>query len=357
MSVRAAALSFVVVSCVACSGACGPSPAATTADASPGPAPEDTASATLVAVADLPRSALTQALSGTWFEPKTGALLAVSDRAPRLVRLTPSGDHRAWTVAEAMPLTGRPEASWDAEGLARDGEAFVVVTHESSPIVERFSAEGAWVSAVPIPPRFSKQSSVLGNKGLESLTVTPSGKFLFTANESALASDGDAATKTAGTRVRILRRDLQTGATEERAYLTEPLGAGSATATADMGVSEIAAVDDDTLLVLERGYQRGYGNTVRIFVVAYGSSADVSAVAALDATTPTLKKRLLVDLASLPHDGVVHPSTQPNPILDNYEALAVGPELGDGRRLLFVTSDDNESDDQVSRILTLAIRL
>ena len=53
---------------------------------------------------------------------------------------------------------------------------------------------------------------------------------------------------------------------------------------------------------------------------------------------------------------MTHPSTQPNPILDNYEALAIGPALADGRRLLFVTSDDNASASQVARVLVLAVR-
>ncbi len=36
-----------------------------------------------------------------------------------------------------------------------------------------------------------------------------------------------------------------------------------------------------------------------------------------------------------------------------YEALAVGPTLPDGRRLVFVTSDDNGSATQVARVLSL----
>lgn len=60
--------------------------------------------------------------------------------------------------------------------------------------------------------------------------------------------------------------------------------------------------------------------------------------------------------STLPAGNTKHPGTQPNPILDNYEALAVGPTLADGRRLLFVTSDDNASTTQVARVLVLAVR-
>ena len=123
--------------------------------------------------------------------------------------------------------------------------------------------------------------------------------------------------------------------------MTEPLGEGGS--TGDMGVSEIAALSDRSLLVLERGFQPGYGSTVRIYRVDFDEDADV------------LTKALVVDLSTLPSDGVEHPGTQPNPILDNYEALAIGPTLDDGRITLFVTSDDNGSDTQVARILVLAI--
>ena len=104
------------------------------------------------------------------------------------------------------------------------------------------------------------------------------------------------------------------------------------------------------------GYQSDIGNTVRLFRVSVAGAADVSSVAALGADTAALQKQLVVDLATLPSEGFTHPSTQPNPILDNYEGLSLGPTLSDGRRLLFVTSDDNAQAVQVARVLVLAIR-
>jgi hypothetical protein len=190
-----------------------------------------------------------------------------------------------------------------------------------------------------MPATFSEQAT--GNKGLESLAASPDGRYLFVANEAALISDGAKATKSAGTTVRILRRELDAGTDVEKKYTTEPLGEGGA--TGDMGVSEIAALSDHELLVLERGYQPDYGSTVRLYRVDFDEDRGV------------LSKRLVVDLGTLSRDGVSHPGTQPNPILDNYEALAIGPALEDGRLTLFVTSDDNGSATQVARILVLAI--
>lgn len=334
---------------VACSDA--PKAIAPPEDGGADAAAPDT-SVEVVAVFDLPRTATTRALSATWFDAGTRTLFALSDRASRIVPLVADESYATWEVGEPIALTGRPGAAWDGEGLAATEDAFFAVTVETEPLLERFDRSGSYLGKVDLPARFAAQAA--GNKGLESLAIAPSGRYLFTANESALVADGASATKTRGTTVRILRHPLAGGADEERAYRTEPLGAGTG---GDMGISDLAAVSDGDVLVLERGYQPGYGNTVRIFRVAFESGADVSGVAALGDDAAVLDKTLVVDLATLPSDGVSHPSTQPNPILDNYEALSVGPTRADGKTLVFVTSDDNESAMQVARVLVLAVWL
>lgn len=308
----------------------------------------------VLAVVDLAREASTRGLSGTWFDAATRTLYVLQDVAPRIVPLVASADWRTFTVGAPIALTGRPGTLWDGEGLIRLGDAFIAVTDESTPQVERFDASGAYLGAVDLPPVYD---AVVSNRGIESLSVSPSQRYLFAANEWALPVDGAAATKTTGTTVRLLRRSLASGKDEEFAYRTEPLGVGTG---GDMGVSDVLALGDDDLLVLERGWQPDFGNTVRIFrvsLVAGGAgSADVSGIAALDATTPVLAKSLLVDLEDLPATGATNPGLQPNPILENYEGLALGPALADGRRVVMVTADDNASVKEVPRVLVLAIR-
>ena len=299
---------------------------------------------------DLPRTAATQALSATFYDAATNTLWAMPDRTPSLLPLAGSADFRTWTPGTPVPLTGRPGSAWDGEGLTRAGGAFIAVTMETTPTVERFDPSGAFLGAVDVPAIYTHPRS--GNKGLESLTSSPDGAFLFAANEQALEVDGSGPTKTAGSVVRILRRELATGKETQHAYRTEGLGAGTG---GDMGVSELAALSATRLLVLERGYQSDLGSTVRIFHVDLAGAPDVQGEASLGAGTASVAKELVVDLGALPSEGFTHPGTQPSPVLDNYEALALGPALPDGRRLLFVTSDDNQSRAQVARVLVLAV--
>ena len=49
------------------------------------------------------------------------------------------------------------------------------------------------------------------------------------------------------------------------------------------------------------------------------------------------------------------PGTQANPLLDNYEGLAIGPRLPGGRRSLLLQSDDNFSAGQVTRVVALGV--
>ena len=344
-------------------GACGTSsdPIATPADAgatvdataeteASAEAAAPVADVSLYAVAELPRTDATQGLSGTFFDEATSTLYAIQDTQARVVPLVAAQDFRAFSPATPIALTGRPDPTWDGEGIVRSGAELLAITVETEPRLERFDANGAYLGRIDLPARFASQAP--GNKGMESLALSP--RFLFTANEAALPADGPVASKTRGTLVRIVRRDRSSGTTTEHAYRTEPLGAGAG--GGDMGVSELLALTDDALLVLERGFQSGFGNTVRIFRVDLAGAPDVSGVPALGDATPVLTKKLLVDIGTLPPGDVTHPGTQPNPLLDNYESLALGPPLGDGRRLLFVTSDDNASATQVARVLVLAIR-
>lgn len=330
---------------------CGGAPAvARDAGADAASESEELASIELHAVVDLPRQELTRTLSAITTDGIV--FYALPDRAPRLTVLTPAADLRAFTVSAGISLQNAGSSTWDGEGLAwaRDG-SFYAVTVETAPTLVHFAADGARLEEISLPARFAKQAS--GNKGLESLSLAPSGRYLFTCNETALPVDGKPPTKQRGAVVRILRLDLERGGSAEFAYRTEPLGAGSG---GDMGVSDVLALTDDQLLILERGYQSDYGNTIRIFSVDLSEQTDVSAVDSLGEDAAVVPKQLLIDLDTLPPGEVTHPGTQHNPLLDNYEGLTLGPLLPDGRQALVLLADDNRKETQVPRVLVLAWR-
>jgi hypothetical protein len=305
----------------------------------------------LLAHVDLPRNSGTRALSGTVYDEASRTLLAVQDTAPGLLPFVVSEDFLTVTAQAPRSIVGRTRTGWDGEAITQVGSELYVLTEETVPTLERFDLEGRALGQVALPAVFSEQRA--GNKGIEALAASPSGKALFFANEQALLPDGAGPSKSTGTVVRLVKRDLPEGTFHTYAYRTEPLGAGTG---GDMGVSEVLALSDDRVLVLERGYQSDFGNTVRIFMVDLASASELGDLARLPPDVTVVPKVLLTDLGALECATCTHPGKQDNPLLDNDEALALGPRLPDGRRVLFVTSDDNSSSTQVARIVVLAVR-
>ncbi|HWD80335.1 MAG TPA: esterase-like activity of phytase family protein, partial [Kribbella sp.] len=113
------------------------------------------------------------------------------------------------------------------------------------------------------------------------------------------------------------------------------------------------------LITMERTYTPGIGNTIRVFTVSVRRATDVTAQASLaDAPSSVfLQKKLLFDLGSCPPSGAVAKQPQPNPLLDNVEALALGGYLPGGRRQLYLLSDDNNGATQITRFYSLAVNL
>lgn len=238
----------------------------------------------------------------------------------------------------------------DGEGIALTPDRELLVASETEPSIRRFSLDGELLGELPVPQRFrvAPAGEARANQTFESLSLTPEAESLFTAVEGPLASDG--MTSDGRARIRILRYE-ENGATfspaEQFFYLAE----------SGQGVVEILALSERRLLVLERGFVSGQGNTVRIFEVKLSGARDVSGVQSL--AEPGLRpvnKKLLVDLADCPPSGATTPGTQRNPLLDNFESLAFGPDLSGGRRTLILQSDDNFSPGQVTRVLALGVR-
>jgi hypothetical protein len=239
------------------------------------------------------------------------------------------------TQPDGTPFTGQ---SFDGEGLVALKDGTVLASSETEPSIRRFSRSGKQIGQLPVPDRFrvAPLGEATTNLTLEGLGLSPDGKTLWAGMEGPLASDGF--TPEGGARVRFLRYardkhgDWQVAG--ERLYVTDP----------GLGVSELQVVDNDELLVLERGFTAGVGNTVRVYQ-AFLKGGD------------PVYKRLLADLGDCPSAGATTPGTQRNPLLDNIEGMAIGDRLPGGGRLLALISDDNFSTGQVTRTYALRVRL
>lgn len=306
--------------------------------------------AEVLACFDLPRDdARSHNLSGLAWDPAAQRLFAISDRDKALTVLVPRPGLAGFELATSIPLEIDVDA-WDGEAVAIAGDRFLVVANESVPAV--FSVDRAGHGAQRLALPF--HGGVRHNLGLEALGHTASGgrSYVFAANEQALEGDGPGSTVDHGTVVRLARHSLDGEPDLEVAYLTDPVfteGPGEA------GVSDLAALGPDHVLVLERGWVRGAGNSIRVYAVDLRGASSIAALGDARRAVP-VAKRLVLDLATVDDAGCsAPPAPQRRKILENYEGLAVGPTLGDGRRVLFMVSDDNASSRQLPRALAIAL--
>ena len=296
-------------------------------------------------------------LSGLTYDQRRGAYYSIVDNQgttdARFYTLDVPVDRSGLGTPEVIDVTVLRKASgdpftgadFDGEGIAltRNGDLFI--SSETEPSIRRFSLEGELLEELPTPQRFLLAGGDRTNQTFEALSSSPNNRSLFTANEVYLVPDGS-------DRIRILRyEDRGPGGfepAEEFYYLADP----------GLGVVEILALSESELLVLERGFRSGVGNTVRVYRVSLDGAGDVSDVESLaTAGAEPLEKELLVDLADCPPGDATTPGAQANPLLDNFEALTLGPRLPGGRRSLLLVSDDNFSPGQVTRVIALGARL
>ena len=217
----------------------------------------------------------------------------------------------------------------DNEGIAWNPQnRTVFVTDEAAQTIHEIDpASGKSVAEVRLPEHQRKRRN---NRGLESLTLSPGGEFLWTANEEALAGDGDRSSEQKGTVVRLTRFRRQGDTTwthdGEWAYLTDAIGGGN-TRRMRSGVSDLCVLEDGTLLVLERELSRkGVDPSYRARLYAVRPTREGS----IDVERPIAKKLLFgADTGTA-----------------NYEGVCLGPVLDNGDRTLVMVSDGGDADDE-----------
>jgi hypothetical protein len=301
-------------------------------------------------------SGLAQAADGTW--------LAVVDNEKenpaRVFRL-------AFTVSESgvaplpgktplqvplavIPLLGFNGKNLDAEGLALEPSGEMLISSETEPSIREFALDGRTLRSLPVPDLFlaGQGRGIRKNLGFESLTLTPGGDVLWTANERALQQDApeDLARPSP---VRLLRYERREGGFVPGAqfvYEVEPLKQRAGAGFQTRGLSDLLALPGGDLLALEREFVEGRGLVIQIFRVSLAGATDVSGLESLAGRSWTpARKTLVYDFA---RSGFVP---------DNIEGMAFGPQLPDGSRTLVLVSDNNFNPLEKTQIVALRLRL
>lgn len=270
-----------------------------------------------------------------------------------------------------LPMMGDRKASLDPEGLAGlPGGEFLMSSEGNNdskpremPRVFQVSASGQWKVDLPVPDKFLPESTgqqkkgVQNNAAFEGLSVTADGKYAFVGVETSLFQDYVIGEEEKGDWVRILKYEEKSEKgfqpVGEYAYRVEPLKDAHGGKEVFRGVSEVLAVSETKLLVLERGVRlfpkKIWANTVALYEVDLSKGSDVSGLSKLEGAKFTgVSKKLLVDFE-------VDLKIRKDKKVQNFEALSWGPKLSDGRRSLLVMSDNNFSKKEITELVVFAV--
>ena len=246
-----------------------------------------------------------------------------------------TGDFTTAVVGTAFT----PGSNTDSEGIAYDAASGKLWISDEGypPTIAEFgldgTASGRTVS-VPEPLR----SKVREGVSLESLTLSPDGLTMWTANEEALECDGEKSSTTVQTVVRLTkftRADADSAWVPDGqwAYACDVCQASLAASYLQCGVSGLCALPDGSLLVLEREVSTTTWGRCRIYRVtsfALSKATEVSSISSL-ATTPytgVAKGTCLVEIKGGGMSKIIV-----------YEGIALGPKLSDGSYGVYLVSD------------------
>lgn len=291
-------------------------------------------------------------------------------------------------IPRSLPNSpGRGRRSLDSEGIALLSNGSVWVADEYGPFVYLFDGQGRLRDTLNPPeallPRtggriaFTAEASPATgrreNRGFEGLCATPNGKRLLAILQSPAMQDGGASDYARNTR--IIEYDIETGSPNRGKivgeYVYQLTYNGNNKRNKTTMVSEIAAVNDTTFLVLERD-SNGRGGDAdapvykRVVLVSTEGATNIAGTGydrapgvpgalslppvELPRTIQPVQRQDLVDILDrnqLRRFGIStgkNPNKDPDAISEKWEALALFP-LGDPAApndcILFVGNDND----------------
>lgn len=284
-------------------------------------------------------------------------VLLLTDNVPPVIHTVALGSPDGLAPAITRSVTLKPKdrptevEKLDTEALAVDGDA-VYVSSESGPEIRRYDlASGQQTGELAVPESFTRSYR---SRRLESLALAPDRRTLYAGMEGPLHTDGDFAGVQA---IRILKYTRgsasdQFGTPQQHAYKS---GQG-------LYLVELVALGGDRLLALERQYVPD-GNVIHLYLVTLRNEVPVTEETSLaDENLPRetwASKTHLASLLKCPASGarVAEGHEQLNPLLDNIEGMDLGEPLPDGRRALYLVSDDNDNPRQTTRLYRMSVDL
>ena len=276
------------------------------------------------------------------------------------------------TLNDGKPWQGQ-EKGFDHEAIVKVSDSTLVIASEGYCRLKEYpilptSADAAkvgyqqnlWESRCP-------SSDFYPNYNFESLAFDSVHQYLWTIPESTLRKDGQPATPQNGlaNQLRLMRLDWgkmkenrnkeeyseQVSSKKDSRYMTPyayQMDQPSTHKKADiyvMGVSELCALPDGQLLVLEREafipkIKIGAFCKCKLYLINPLNSEESSMKENFSSDTPFLKKRLLAEWKT----GLSLSKRS----FANYEGMCLGPKLEDGSQVVILLSD---SQDQYAGVL------
>ncbi|MEH2325607.1 MAG: esterase-like activity of phytase family protein [Nostoc sp.] len=246
-------------------------------------------------------------------------------------------------------------ARFDPEGVrvSNSGEQ-IFISDEYGPYIYQFNRNtGRRMRVFNLPTKFAvsnlspvsdteisgNTSGRVANKGMEGLAITPNGKTLFGILQSPLLQDGG----TGGAYTRIVKIDIETGATQEYAYQLDNIGTSAKPKYPT--VSEILAISDREFLVDERdGKGLGDGSKAafkKIYHIDLTNAQEVSNITGeSNLVGKAVSKTLFLDVVlALTQNGI-----KVEDIPAKLEGLAFGEDVvinGVTKHTLFIANDND----------------
>jgi hypothetical protein len=261
----------------------------------------------------------------------------------------------------------------DPEGVRVSADGTFFVSDEYGPYLFEFDRQGHLLRRLEVPASFqiakpsanatdelqNNSSGRQANRGMEGLAISPDGSTLFGIMQNALLQDNaltPGTTDRQSVYTRILKLDLATGLTTEYVYALDFANRGQ-------GVSEILAINDHEFLVLERDNRSWLADAPQaptrkwIYRIDLTGATDVTgitlpATGALPAGVVAVAKSTFINL--LDPDFGLH-NNDARAIAEKIEGLAWGPDLPDGRHLLYVISDNDLSLKNATQVYAFAV--